>query len=78
MKIKITEETYKRLQGKLLQEDGIVTEKVQVNESHQLLEYDEFFDNVTTKLRDSKKEVKKPKQDGFNTFDELKGNLKYF
>jgi hypothetical protein len=77
MKIKISEETYKRLKGALLKEDGIVTEKVQINEEHQILEYDEFFDNVTTKLKNSKKQEPE-KKSGFNTFDELIGNLRYF
>lgn len=76
MKIKISEETYKRLKGNLLKEDGVVTTPVQINEDHQLLEYDEFFDQITTKLKSEKKKQPKRNKEGFNTFDELIGNLR--
>lgn len=74
MKIKITEETYKRLQGKLLQEDGIIPDSVQPIQ--QSIYEDDEFHQMTDRLNAREKESKKENNGGFETFDELVGDMR--
>jgi hypothetical protein len=75
MKIKITEETYKRLQGKLLQEDGIVDNPSQPIQ--QPIDEDEEFHQITNRLKQREKESQSTKNNGgFETFDELIGDMR--
>jgi hypothetical protein len=75
MKIKITEETYKRLQGKLLKEDGIVPETNQV--VPQSIYEDDEFHQITNRLRQREKENRTIKDNGgLETFDELIGDMR--
>lgn len=75
MKIKITEETYKRLQGKLLKEDGIIDTPNQ--EVPQPIYEEDEFNQITDRLNHREKESQKTKTNGgFETFDELIGDMR--
>ena len=74
MKIKITEETYKRLQGKLLQEDGIIDNSTQPIQQP-IYEEDEFH-QMTDRLKAREKESKQSNNGGLETFDELIGDMR--
>lgn len=74
MKIKITEETYKRLQGKLLQEDGIIPNPNQPVQ--QSIYEDDEFHQMTDRLKAREKESKMGNNRGFETFDELIGDMR--
>lgn len=74
MKIKITEETYKRLQGKLLQEDGIIPDPNQLVQ--QSIYEDDEFHQMTDRLKAREKESKMGNNRGLETFDELIGDMR--